>query len=455
MRKGSPPAMRICVRDFLQTVGVLPQWSKASTAERPSRGHYEWGHWSDALRSRSMWAFGGPWRSLIADIKIASLLQSVSELHRVKDQIVWEIVEQIYTRAEKARSSNADQETTKTRIRSVFSWQRRHDVKKHSLIWFIDFAFALSAYDEYQTTRLFRENVAFQDPAQQVSAMAPREVGRQAEALEREMLQAGFLPFYAKVGCLSETMTIRIRLEAATFCQGLNPPRVEMSMDVRETRGMPREEKAVDFTTPWLAGLAHEQHNQRWSRLLTFLTSARGEVGSPELWELLIAECSRAIVSCALTQIVMSDAANAGYVADIAHSTAVEQSNPDLLVPSRRVGQKRKRLVSRQSFRKVLESRLKQLDLGPGVTSLEGKYPGNESEGTGSEGSSEGPGRPPGFRSWQRDSGPDDPGSNTQVLLMAQRSICGFQASSIWLSSPMICCQESSIRCQVRDKQAQ
>lgn len=359
MRQESPPALRAVVADFVDASAALPVWVESAGAERAGRGHYEWGNWSDLLRGRRMWLLGGPWRTLVAELRLAALLTTAAELHRLKDQTVWELVEQTYLRAEADRASAADPDTVKTRIRSVFSWQRRHDVKKHSLVWFLDFAFALAAYEEFQATQLFRVQ-ALDDPASRVEELAPRDFGVEAERMERTMLAARFLPFYARVAGLANALVIEARAQCAAFARHIAPPDVQMNMDVRETRGMPREEKAVDFMTPWLARLSHEEHNARWDALLRWLCAYKTQLADAAEWGRLVTEVCRAVVAHVLLQVCMANGTDSGYVADVAASTAVEQSDPDLLVPIRTAGQKRKRLVSRHSLRRVLDSRVAQ-----------------------------------------------------------------------------------------------
>lgn len=133
MRQVPPVELQRCVLDFVEGIAILPKWIESSASDKPGRGHYEWGNWSDAIREVPMWVVGGPWRTIIADARLAQLVSSVTTLHKLKDQFVWEIVEQIYLRAERKRKSTAKEETVKTRIRSVFSWQRRHDVRVRSV----------------------------------------------------------------------------------------------------------------------------------------------------------------------------------------------------------------------------------------------------------------------------------------------------------------------------------
>lgn len=132
MRQVPPAELQRCVWDFVEGIAILPKWIESSASDKPGRGHYEWGNWSDAIREVPMWVLGGPWRTIIADARLTQLVSSVTTLHKLKDQFVWEIVEQTYHRAEQKRKSTAGEETVKTRIRSVFSWQRRHDVRVRS-----------------------------------------------------------------------------------------------------------------------------------------------------------------------------------------------------------------------------------------------------------------------------------------------------------------------------------
>lgn len=353
MREGSAPALRDAVLEFLNRICVLPQWIDGAESGG-ARGHYEWGRWGDALRARKAWMRGAAWRSLIAALRGAGLPAHVAALHRVKDQLVWEVVAQAYGRAEAARGSTAPAAARKTRIRSVFSWQRRHDTKKHSLIWLIDLAFALVAYDAFAVD-------GQGDASVDLAELAPADIGRRAHALDIEMTHARVLPFYARVPLLPDAVVAEFRVRAGEFVNALAPPYVAMCGTVKETRGMPREGKAVDFATPWLALLAHEAHEARWAALIAHLEAARRSMTlSPALWDALLAECCRAVVGSALAIVACSDDHNAGYVADIAAAAAVAQSHVDLLVAARRQGYKRKRLVPRQSFRRVLQARLQQ-----------------------------------------------------------------------------------------------
>ena len=356
MRQVSPLELRRCVREFLESIAVLPRWIESSGRDRQGRGHYEWGNWSDAIRAIPMWVLGGPWRTIIADVKTAQLLSSVSGFHKLKDQVVWEIVEQTYQRAERRRRSTAEKDTVKTRIRSVFSWQRRHDVKKHSLMWFLDFAFVLSAYSEFQAHFLFSDSTIPQnDPARMVPLLAPAQFGTHSNRMEQEMFNHGFLPFYCKVPGLTDKEVSMARTLASQFCYGLDRPIVDMDVDVRETRGMPREEKAVDFMTPWLQMMSSREHGSVWTSLVMRILEEKDSLSDLEIFK---SELCRSIVIVLLSEMTKPDHREAGYVYDIAGSTAVEQSEKELLVSLRTAGQKRKRTVSRRTLRSDLDQQI-------------------------------------------------------------------------------------------------
>lgn len=357
MRPVSPAQLQQCVKDFLDGVDVLPNWIESSASERPGRGHYEWGNWSDAMRATHLWMLGGPWRTIVADVKRDELINTVSEFHKVKDQMVWEIVEQTYFRAEAARQSSASEETVKTRIRSVFSWQRRHDGKKHSLMWFLDFAFTLLAYSLFQAHMLFSNSpIPKVDVENIVPQLSPADFGKQVIFMEQQMFSHNFLPFYCRVNRLTDQDVLLAQRLARTFCEGLPPPVVDMDVDVRETRGMPREEKAVDFMTPWLRIMEGSQHETRWTSLVQTIHEKRTTISSFEPFK---TELCRAIVASLLIHVSSSsEAPEAGYVYDIAATTAVEQSERELLVSLRLPGQKRKKTVSRRTLRSDLDARL-------------------------------------------------------------------------------------------------
>lgn len=355
MRPTTPAKLQQCIKDFLDGIYVLPNWIISSASDRPDRGHYEWGNWSDMMRSKHLWMLGGPWRTMVADVKKDGLITSIMEFHKMKDQMVWEIVEQTYSRAELMRQSSASEETVKMRIRSVFSWQRRHDSKKHSLIWFIDFAFALLAYSEFQGHMVFYDpyisNVDIEDI---VPELQPAEFGRQVVLMENKMIHHNFVPFYCRDIKLNDYEIITVRRLARSFCEGLSPPAVDMDVDVRETRGMPREEKAIDFMTPWLHSMEHPEHEFRWTSLIG-MTAQYENMNSFEAFKV---ELCRSIVSSQLIEVSTSESPEAGFVYDIAAQTAVEQSEKELLVSLRLPGQKRKKTVPRRTLRRDLESRL-------------------------------------------------------------------------------------------------
>lgn len=372
MRVVSPIELQQCVKDFLVSVNELPNWIVSSVTDRPGRGHYEWVHWSHAMRSVQLWLLGGPWRTMVADVRTAGLVTTIAEFHKIKDQLVWEITEQTYLRAEAARQSPATDETVKTRIRSVFSWQRRHDVKKHSLMWFLDFAFVLSSYSEFQARMLFCDSaIPSSDPATMVPNLAPPDFGKHASRMEQEMFSHQFLPFYCNVASLGDEDVLLARKLGATFCKQLAPPGVDMDSDVRETRGMPREEKAVDFMTPWLEKMKGPEHDARWNALTSRILEKRSSINQ---WELFKTELCRAIVALLLSEVCTSDAAEAGYVYDIAASTAVEQSERELLVSLRLAGQKRKKTVSRRTLRSDLDQRLQNFGSSSSSSPLLHRY---------------------------------------------------------------------------------
>lgn len=386
MRQASPIQLQQCVNDFLESVGVLPKWIVSSTSDRPGRGHYEWGNWSDAMRTVHFWVLGGPWRTMVADVKTARLITTIADFHKIKDQLVWEIVEQTYLRAEAARHSNAPEETVRTRIRSVFSWQRRHDVKKVSLIWFLDFAFVLAAYSEFQAHMLFTgSQIPSNDPANMVPNLAPAEFGKQAIRMEQEMVSHRFLPFYCKVNTLADRDVLIARQLASRFSTRLPPPVVDMDVDVRETRGMPREEKAIDFMTPWLEKMEGPEYESRWQTAISFLLEREDTISNKEIFK---TELCRSVVSLVLLELSTSEAPEAGYVYDIAATTAVEQGEKELLVSLRQAGQKRKRTVSRRTLRGDLDTRIQRFCLGSSSQPVHHFESGSSSSATR-------PGRPP------------------------------------------------------------
>lgn len=360
MRPTSPPELVQIVSDFLEGVAVLPNWIVSSAHDRPGRGHYEWGNWSDTMREKHLWMLGGPWRTIVADVKRDGLIHSVINYHKLKDQMVWEIVEQTYCRAELARQSIVTGDTVKTRIRSVFSWQRRHDTRKHSLIWFIDFAFTLLAYSQFQAHKLFSDpSISTLEFDNIIPQFSPAEFGKRTIHMENQMLSHSFLPFYCSIPTLSNDDVLAARTLATYFCEdygGLPPPVVDMDGDVRETRGMPREEKAVDFMSPWLTTMERPEHQVRWDSLINNIIEYEGRLARSDSFK---AELCRAIVASLLIQLSVSDTADAGYVCDIAASTAVEQSERELLVQLRLVGLRRKKTVSRRTLRSDLEAKLK------------------------------------------------------------------------------------------------
>lgn len=312
------------------------------------------------MRDKSMWVMGGPWRTMVADVRTARLIPSVAAFHKVKDQVVWEIVEQTYLRAERERGSTAEEDIVKTRIRSVFSWQRRHDVKKNSLMWFLDFAFVLSAYAEFQARMLFSgSSIPDVDPANLVPSFAPADFGTQSNRMDAEMISYGFLPFYYQVQGLTESEVLLTRHVASKFCMSLDPPVVDMDMDVRETRGMPREEKAVDFMTPWLQRMALEDQEGRWHLLVLWILQRKETIRDMEAFK---AEVCRSIVVLLLLELTRRENPEAGYVYDIAASTALEQGEKELLVSLRLPGQKRKRTVSRRTLRSDLDERISRFE---------------------------------------------------------------------------------------------
>lgn len=358
MRPASPAKLQNVVKDFLNDIAVLPNWITSSALDRPDPGHYEWGNWSDSMRSKHLWMLGGPWRTMAANVKKDKLITSISNFHKLKDQLVWEIVEQTYCRAEAVRQSPATEETVKTRIRSVFSWQRRHDTKKHSLIWFVDFAFTFLAFSEFQgliaCSNLPISNLELEGI---VPDLSPAQFGTRIAWMENQMFQHYFLPFYYKEPRLTKNEILLAHHIGKRFCLGLKPPMVGMDVGVRETRGMPREEKAIDFMTPWLQSIDEKEHDERWNIILGTVVEHEPNISD---WGMFKAELCRSIISSILCNISLSDKAEAGYVSDIRAATAVEQSEPELLVPLRSQGQKRKKTISRSTFRNCLECRLQK-----------------------------------------------------------------------------------------------
>ena len=358
MREAPSIELQECVKDFLKNIGVLPRWIDSSAADRPGRGHYEWGNWSDAIRAAQMWDLGGPWRTIIADIRSRRLLTSVTNFHKLKDQIIWEIVEQAYLRAERNRSSPAADDIVKTRIRSVFSWQRRHDLKKNSLMWFLDFAFVLDAYSAFQGHMLFSSSpIPREKPAEMAPLFSPAEFGIESAKLEDIMIDHNFLPFYCHVEGLEDKDTLAARRLAKEFCSQCILPTVDMDTEVRETRGMPREDKAVDFMTPWLESMSFPEHDQRWNRLVRGILTRTDGIEKQKIFK---TEVCRAIVVMMLLELSRSDTREAGYVYDIAASTAVEQSEKERLVLQKLPGHKRKRTISRRTLRGDLDTRIER-----------------------------------------------------------------------------------------------
>lgn len=58
------------------------------------------------MRQQPLWQMGGPFRALIMDIRCSHLLHT-TPLHRVKDMLVWEIVELAYLKAEQSRAKKS------------------------------------------------------------------------------------------------------------------------------------------------------------------------------------------------------------------------------------------------------------------------------------------------------------------------------------------------------------
>ena len=139
-----------------------------------------------------------------------------------------------------------------------------------------------------------------------------------------------------------------------------------MDVDVRETRGMPREEKAIDFMSPWLNAMEQTEHDLRWSSLIGMIM----ERANMPHFDDFKAELCRSIVSSLLIEVSTSEAPEAGYVYDIAAAAAVEQSERDLLVSLRLPGLKRKKTVPRRTLRRYLESRLHNWTFAPSSLTL-------------------------------------------------------------------------------------
>lgn len=355
MRPSSSNKLRACVSDFLDSMSTLPFWVSSSSDHRQDRGHYEWGTWNDSMRSSFVWMVGGPWRTIVADVQRDCLLSSTSEFHKLKDQLVWEIIDQAYHRAEAKRQSTATEETAKTRIRSVFSWQRRHDVKKHSLIWFLDFAFTLSAYSEFQGQMLFSKlhSISILNLEDQIPFFSPSQFGQHAHSMENQMFRNNFIPFYCRHPSMTDNHILIVRKLSHMFCHELSPPAVEMNKEVVETRGMPREDKAVDFMSPWLVLIEKPEHDQRWNIVLRVLVELQSSISNFNAFK---AELCRQIVMMMLSEITNSGSSEIGFIYDIMSLTANEQSEIDLVVRSN--SQKKRRMAPRLSLRSVLEHRL-------------------------------------------------------------------------------------------------
>lgn len=250
------------------------------------------------------------------------------------------------------------------RIRSVFSWQRRHDIRKNSLIWLIDFAFVLCAYMDYSATLLFTSvPLGIVDPTIHIPYLTPQQIGSMCHSLEAEMFQHSYLPFYMKTPPLVDSDMIYARTLANTFCENITPPVVTMDSHVRETRGMSREDKKVDFMTPWLQSIScqscpahcHCPNAMRWYKLVCGIVQRK--VADIQLFK---KEVCQIIVNILLTTLSVQTPSDEGYIYDIAPATAVEQSERELLVFVRIPGTKRKRTVSRRTFRGDLDVRISQ-----------------------------------------------------------------------------------------------
>ena len=191
------------------------------------------------------------------------------------------------------------------------------------------------------------------------SSLSPAEFGRQSTDLDNEMIAYNFLPFYNKVAGLDDVDVLQARDIAHNFCTNLSPPSVVMDTSVRETRGMPREEKVVDFMTPWLETMAAPEHDGRWDGLVRRILERGGAVADLDVFK---TEVCRASIMCLLMQLTKVECSEAGYVYDIAPNIAVEQSEKELLVSQRLHGQKKKRTVSRRTLRGDLETRIQRYD---------------------------------------------------------------------------------------------
>lgn len=223
-------------------------------------------------------------------------------------------------------------------------------------MWFLDFAFVLSAYSEFQSHLLFSGSpIPNHDPAHLVPLLAPAEFGAQSSKMESEMFSHGFLPFYCRVQGLFDFDVILARRLASKFCYGLEPPVVDMDVDVKETRGMPREEKAIDFMTPWLQRMALPDREERWNTLISLIVENKSSISNLDIFK---AEVCRSIIVLLLLEMAKAETPDAGYVYDIAASTALEQSEKELLVSLRMAGQKRRKTVSRRTLRSDLEERI-------------------------------------------------------------------------------------------------
>lgn len=223
-------------------------------------------------------------------------------------------------------------------------------------MWFLDFAFVLSAYSEFQAHLLFTgSSVPNHDPANLVPLLAPAEFGTQSNKMESEMFRHGFLPFYCRVQGLIDFDVILARRLASKFCYGLEPPIVDMDVDVKETRGMPREEKAIDFMTPWLQQMSLPDKDERWNFLISPIIENKSSISNLEIFK---AEICRSIIVLLLLEMAKAETPDAGYVYDIAASTALEQSEKELLVSLRMAGQKRRKTVSRRTLRSDLDERI-------------------------------------------------------------------------------------------------
>lgn len=301
MRRNHPPGLNQCVKDFVFSIDRVPAWVDEFASTDAAKGHYEWNQWVTSLQAQNLWKFGGPWRVLVADLRLAKCFSSVEDLHKLKDKVVYAIVDRVYRMADARTPSGATQDKHRKRVQSVYSKQNKHPVTRHSLLAFLDFAFALSAHEEF-VARRFDTRGHFEEPESVISRLRPTEVTPHAVRLETSMLEAGYLPFYLSSSALEDTAMLSVRQQVLRFCDRLPAPLLTVVPELRNVRGLKQKEKLGDCTTEWIERLKHGSLDARWRDLLDVLIRLRDTCETTAQWEGLLYETSRAISAKALSR---------------------------------------------------------------------------------------------------------------------------------------------------------